>query len=103
MPWAIRCEMAADAVDPDNPANTQAWTQLRADGWQPGDAVPESEPAHDAGAGSGVGAAAEGGVKAAPVRRDPRSRRQRTHDALKSGLRRYLDSGIADFRAVTPT
>lgn len=69
---------AERAVDPDNPADTEAWAQLRAEGWQPGDDVPESEPA--------------------PSRRDPRSRRQRNHDALKSGLRRYLDSGIAGLR-----
>jgi hypothetical protein len=63
---------AERAVDPDNPADTQAWEQLRADGWQAGDEPP-----------------ACGG---------PRSRRQQRHDALKQALRRYLDSGVAGLR-----
>lgn len=69
------------AVDPDNPRDTEGYQQLRNDGWQSGDPVPDAGgPAH-AGGCSG-----------------PRSRRQRDHDALRNGLRRYLDAGIAGLR-----
>ena len=61
------------AVDEDNAADTDAYVRARQEGWQPGD-EPES----------GCGG--------------PRSRDQRRHDALKLGLRRYLDSGIAGLR-----
>jgi len=87
---------AERAVDADAAADTRAWTQLRADGWQPGDDVPESEPRAFAGAGSAT--AGDDPSDQARARRDPRSRRQRDHDALKNGLRRYLDSGIAGLR-----
>lgn len=60
------------AADPDNPADTAEFEQLRADGWQAGDELPTC-----------------GG---------PRSLRQRRHDALKNGLRRLLDAGIAGQR-----
>ena len=60
------------AVDPDCPADTEGFEKLRAQGWQSGDELP----------------AAAG----------PRSRRQRRHDALRNGLRRYLDTGIAGLR-----
>ncbi len=60
------------ATDPDNPSDTEAFAELREQGWQTGDEV-------DGCAG-------------------PRSLRQRRHDALKLGLRRYLDSGIAGTR-----
>jgi len=71
------------AVDPDGPADTEAFEQLRAQGWQDGDPLPDSGERHD-----GLG---------------PRSLRHKRHDALKNGLRRYLDSGIAGLRdKVTP-
>jgi hypothetical protein len=60
------------AVDEDNPADTAGYEQLRAQGWQPGDELPDTD--------------------------GPRSLRQRRHDALKNGLRRYLSSGIAGTR-----
>jgi hypothetical protein len=59
------------AVDPDNPTDTASYEQLRADGWQPGDALPSN---------------------------GPRSLRQRRHDALRSGLRALLDSGALGLR-----
>lgn len=62
------------AVDEDNPLDTAAYGQARQDGWQPGDVLPS-----DGCSG-------------------PRSLDQRRHDALKHGLRRYLDSGIAGLR-----
>ena len=60
------------AVDPDSPTDTEGFEQLRAEGWQSGDDLP----------------AAAG----------PRSLRQKRHDALRNGLRRYLDAGIAGLR-----
>lgn len=60
------------AVDPDNPVDTEQWAQLRDQGWQAGDDLPACA--------------------------GPRSMRQRRHDALRNGLRRYLDSGIAGLR-----
>ena len=62
------------AVDQDGPADTAAYAQARHDGWQPGDDLP------DEGCGG------------------PRSLDQQRHDALRNGLRRYLDSGIAGLR-----
>ncbi len=62
------------AVDEDNPVDTAGYGQARQAGWQPGDELPA-----DGCAG-------------------PRSLDQRRHDALKHGLRRYLDSGIAGLR-----
>lgn len=67
----LQAELAAD---PDAPADTEGFEELRAEGWQAGDPLPE--------------AGAPG----------PRSLRQRRHDALKNGLRRYLDSGIGGLR-----
>ncbi len=64
----LRAEMAADA----DPHDTTAYEQLRADGWQSGDELPTC-----------------GG---------PRSLRQRRHDALAHGLRRYLDSAMTGLR-----
>lgn len=64
------------AVDPDNPTDTDAYRAQRADGWQPEDGLddlPADLPA-------------------------PRSLKQRRHDALRNGLRRYLDAGIAGLR-----
>ncbi|MCW2715097.1 MAG: hypothetical protein JWN88_2144 [Frankiales bacterium] len=60
------------AVDEDNPADTAAYALARADGWQPGGPLPACA--------------------------GPRSLRRRRHDALKNGLRRYLDAGIAGQR-----
>ena len=63
-------------VDPDNPTDTDAYRTQRADGWTPDDGIddlPADLPA-------------------------PRSLRQRRHDALRNGLRRYLDTGIAGLR-----
>jgi hypothetical protein len=65
---------AEKAVDPDNPSDTERYTELRAEGWQTADGLPD------------------GGQPG------PRSRRQRDHDALRNGLRRYLDAGIAGLR-----
>ena len=59
-------------VDPDGPADTDAYEQLRAEGWDSGDEL--------------------------PVAAGPRSLRQKRHDALRNGLRRYLDAGIAGLR-----
>ena len=67
----LQAELAAD---PDSPADTAEFAQLRADGWQDGDPLP------DAGSPG------------------PRSLRQQRHDALRNGLRRYLDSAIAGLR-----
>lgn len=64
------------AVDEQNPDDTQAYEQLRADGWQAGDELPA-----DHGRPGG-----------------PRSLRQRRHDALNSALRRLLDSGAMGLR-----
>ena len=61
------------AVDADGPADTSAFEQARQAGWQPGDELP-------------AGCSA------------PRSLDQRRHDALRNGLRRYLDSGVAGLR-----
>jgi hypothetical protein len=60
------------AVDPDGPTDTEAYEQLRADGWESGDELPASS--------------------------GPRSLRQKRHDALRNGLRRYLDAGVAGLR-----
>ena len=60
------------AVDADGPVDTAEFARLRAEGWQDGDDLP---------ACSG-----------------PRSLRQKRHDALRNGLRRYLDTGIAGLR-----
>ena len=62
------------AVDEDRPADTAAYAQARQDGWRPGDELP---------------------ADAGPA---PRTLDQRRHDALRTGLRRYLDSGIAGLR-----
>lgn len=71
----LQTVLAAElAVDPDNPVDTAGFERLRADGWQDGDPLPDSEP------------------------RGPRSLRHKRHDALKNALRRYLDSGIAGLR-----
>jgi hypothetical protein len=64
------------AVDPDNPGDTDGYARLRADGWRSEDGL------HDVRLGE----------------RGPRSLRQRRHDALRNGLRRYLDSGISGMR-----
>jgi len=68
---------AESAVDPDRPADTAGFEQLRADGWQDGD------PLDEAAAETSIG---------------PRSLRQQRHDALKNALRRYLDAGITGLR-----
>lgn len=60
------------AADPDGPSDTEGFEQLRAEGWQSGDELPEAS--------------------------GPRSLGQRRHDALRNGLRRYLDAGIAGLR-----
>ncbi len=65
----LRAEMATDT---DNPVDTAGYEQLRADGWQTGDELPACE--------------------------GPRSLPQRRHDALKLGLRRYLNSGVTGLR-----
>jgi len=65
----LRAELA---VDTDGPADTAGFEQLRAQGWQDGDELPAHDPN--------------------PTCRWPRSVRQRRHDALRNGLRRYLDS-----------
>ena len=64
------------ATDPDNPADTDGYTAARADGWQP-DLDDEPLP---------------------PSLGGPRTLDQRRHDALKNGLRRYLNAGIAGLR-----
>jgi hypothetical protein len=66
---------AEAAVDPDNPADTAAFVQARDGGWTGADGVDVLDRPHD-----------------------PRSLRQRRHDALRNALRRYLDSGIAGSR-----
>ena len=63
---------AEQAVDQDNPVDTEAWRSLRASGWESADELPAS------------GA--------------PRSVRRRRHDALCSALRRLLDSGALGTR-----
>jgi len=60
------------AVDPDRPVDTEAWSRLRADGWQDDDELPT------------CGA--------------PRSRARRAHDALRLALRLLLDSGLTGSR-----
>ena len=62
------------AVDGDNAADTEAYTRARSDGWESADG-PDALPA-----------------------RGPRSLRQRRHDALRSALRRLLDSGDLGLR-----
>lgn len=59
-------------VDEQGPADTDAYDQLRLDGWQAGDDLP-----------------ATGG---------PRSRVQQRHDALRSALRLLLDTGVLGTR-----
>jgi hypothetical protein len=63
---------AMSAVDPDAPADTEAWSRLRADGWQDGDDL--------------------------PVCGAPRSRARRAHDALRLALRLLLDAGLTGNR-----
>ncbi|MBC7373929.1 MAG: DUF222 domain-containing protein [Frankiales bacterium] len=63
---------AEQAVDQDNPVDTQAWRRLRESGWQSPDELPET------------GA--------------PRSVRRRRHDALHHALRRLLDSAALGAR-----
>jgi hypothetical protein len=77
----LECGELLDAVltaeltsDEDTTADTQAYAQARQDGWEAG------EPLSAEGCGG------------------PRSLDQRRHDALRNGLRRYLDSGIAGLR-----
>ena len=65
----LQAELTAD---PDNPLDTAKYAELRADGWTSTQDLPTC-----------------GG---------PRSLRQRHHDALRNGLRRYLNSGIAGLR-----
>ena len=66
---------AGAATDPDNPADTAAWTELRSEGAEAADVL-ELDGCGDA----------------------PRSARQRRHDALKLALRRLLDSGALGTR-----
>ncbi|MBW3640617.1 MAG: 13E12 repeat family protein, partial [Actinobacteria bacterium] len=68
----LQAELTAD---PDNPTDTQAYAELREQGW-----TSEQE---------------------LPVCDGPRSLRQRRHDALRNGLRRYLDAGISGLRDKT--
>ncbi len=71
----LQTVLAAElAVDPDAPADTAGFEQLRAQGWQDGDPLPE------------------------PGSPGPRSLRQQRHDALRNGLRRLLDSGVLGLR-----
>jgi hypothetical protein len=63
---------AMSAVDPDGPVDTEAWSRLRAAGWQDGD----EQPACGA----------------------PRSRARRAHDALRLALRLLLDGGLLGTR-----
>ena len=69
--------LAESAVDPDRPADTAAFEQLRRDGWQDGD------PLDDGSTGGPTG---------------PRSLKQQRHDALKHALRRHLDARISGLR-----
>ena len=66
---------AAMAVDRENPADTAAYEQLRHEGWTSAD-----------------------GPDGLPACGGPRSRRQRTHDALALALRSLLDSGALGVR-----
>ncbi len=66
---------AEQAVDPDNPVDTDAWRQLRDGGWQSGQDLPDTGT--------------------------PRSVRQRRHDALNHALRRLLDSAALGSRDKT--
>ena len=100
----LRAELA---VDPDNPEDTAGYEQLRAEGWKEGDDLPRggasprgAAPGEAApGTAPGGGAPEDGSTgEAAPACAGPRSLRQRRHDALRNGLRRYLDSGIAGLR-----
>ena len=68
---------AERAVDPDNPLDTAAWTAT-------------SDAAHDGSTDDDTTADAD--------RPRPRSLDQQRHDALRNGLRRHLDSGIAGTR-----
>ncbi len=70
---------AERAVDPDGPADTAAWAALdgRVDGR--------------------VDGRTDGGAADGACGR-PRSLDQQRHDALRNGLRRYLDSGVAGLR-----
>lgn len=68
---------AEQAVDPDSPADTAAYAALRDDGWDSTDPLPADVPGCAGG---------------------PRPLRQRRHDALRNGLRRYLDAGLAGVR-----
>lgn len=72
------------AVDPDSATDTAAWARARAVGWQPGDELPAGGGAAERGPAGDCGG--------------PRSVHQRRHDALRNGLRRYLDSGVAGLR-----
>ena len=60
--------------DEDNASDTEAYARARQDGWRAGEPL----------AAEGCGG--------------PRSLDQRRHDALRNGLRRYLDSGVAGLR-----
>ena len=84
---AIDAELA---VDPDNPADTAAYAQLRQDGWQTGDDLPA--PSGSTGSTDG-----QQGQEAARTAR-PRTGKQRRHDALKSALRKLLGSGALGLR-----
>jgi hypothetical protein len=77
----LECGELLDAVltaeltsDEENTADTLAYAHARQDGWEAG------EPLSAEGCGG------------------PRSLDQRRHDALRNGLRRYLDSGITGLR-----
>ena len=90
----LRAELA---VDPDNPSDTAGYEQLRADGWQDGDDLPDG--AMPSGSARGEQSPGEQSPEEqSPGCAGPRSLRQRRHDALRNGLRRYLDSGIAGLR-----
>ena len=66
---------AERAVDPDSPNDTTAWAAARStDGNSAGDSSDHSDSA------------------------PPRTLDEQRHDALRNGLRRYLDSGIAGLR-----
>lgn len=85
----LRAELA---VDPDNPSDTAGYEQLRADGWQDGDDLPDRAMSSESARG------VQSPEGQSPGCAGPRSLRQRRHDALRNGLRRYLDSGIAGLR-----